>query len=378
MMNEKLLSDLLTQMKKENYSGWDPYDGLESRIFRAVFLNKLRIFRLAWEQAFKKSPINLRKLFLVPKKRNPKAIALVVLGLLNLYAKTKSEKYKKEALELLEWLKSQSSKDFGDIGWGYPFDWQSRLFFAPKGTPNMVCTYFVGFAFLRAYKLFGDKKYLSMAEKAGKFMVDNLYTYSGTGNHFSYTPLDKGIVHNVNVFGAEFLLMLWKENQDTKLKKIAMEALEFTFKKQNKDGSWYYGEEKERKWIDNFHTGYILCSLKNISKIMKTFDQKILERGYNFYTENLFTENMVPKYFHNNLYPVDIHCCAQAIITFLKFRDMDKSAGEKVDSIFDFTMKNLYSENSHFYFQKHRIYTIKIPYMRWSDAWMFYALSELG
>ena len=32
----------------------------------------------------------------------------------------------------------------------------------------------------------------------------------------------------------------------------------------------------------------------------------------------------------------------------------------------------------HFYYQKTKWHTTKIPYIRWSQAWMFYALSLLN
>jgi hypothetical protein len=38
---------------------------------------------------------------------------------------------------------------------------------------------------------------------------------------------------------------------------------------------------------------------------------------------------------------------------------------------------NMQDESGYFYYQKTKWYTNKIPYIRWSQAWMFYALSSL-
>jgi uncharacterized protein YyaL (SSP411 family) len=38
--------------------------------------------------------------------------------------------------------------------------------------------------------------------------------------------------------------------------------------------------------------------------------------------------------------------------------------------------KNLWSGNGYFYFQKNKLFTNKIPYIRWSQAWAFHALTE--
>jgi hypothetical protein len=39
------------------------------------------------------------------------------------------------------------------------------------------------------------------------------------------------------------------------------------------------------------------------------------------------------------------------------------------------TIENLQDRTGFFYFQRHRLYTIKIPYMRWAHQWMLCALS---
>ena len=41
------------------------------------------------------------------------------------------------------------------------------------------------------------------------------------------------------------------------------------------------------------------------------------------------------------------------------------------------SLANLRDARGFFYYQKRRFFTVKIPYMRWSQAWMLYALSLL-
>jgi len=36
----------------------------------------------------------------------------------------------------------------------------------------------------------------------------------------------------------------------------------------------------------------------------------------------------------------------------------------------------MWSKKGYFYYQKHRFYTNKISYMRWSQAWMLLAISR--
>ena len=74
---EESLKKLKTYCEKENFKGWDPYDGLNSKIFQATPIKNWDIARLIWIQGFKRSPINFRKLFLVEKQYNSKGIALL-------------------------------------------------------------------------------------------------------------------------------------------------------------------------------------------------------------------------------------------------------------------------------------------------------------
>jgi hypothetical protein len=48
---------------------------------------------------------------------------------------------------------------------------------------------------------------------------------------------------------------------------------------------------------------------------------------------------------------------------------------ELINRVMKWTIEHMQSSEGYFYFQKNKMYTTKIPYMRWSQAWMFYALS---
>jgi hypothetical protein len=41
------------------------------------------------------------------------------------------------------------------------------------------------------------------------------------------------------------------------------------------------------------------------------------------------------------------------------------------------TIKNLRDKRGFFYYQRRRFYTVRKPYMRWTQAWMLYALARL-
>ena len=78
-------SNLKSYCEAQNFAGWDPYDGLNSKVFRALPFKHWDLARLAWIQGFKRSPINFRKLLLVPKEHNAKGIGLFLTGYCNIY-----------------------------------------------------------------------------------------------------------------------------------------------------------------------------------------------------------------------------------------------------------------------------------------------------
>ena len=79
-------SRLRAYCEAENYMGWDPYDGLNSKVFQAMpLLKKSALCRLAVIQGFKRCPVNLRSLAFVPKERNAKWTGLFLQGYCNLY-----------------------------------------------------------------------------------------------------------------------------------------------------------------------------------------------------------------------------------------------------------------------------------------------------
>jgi hypothetical protein len=145
-------------------------------------------------------------------------------------------------------------------------------------------------------------------------------------------------------------------------------------KYQRDDGSWYYAETDFQQWIDSFHTGFNLQSISYFFEEGFADEFKAaFERGVEFYRNNFFLEDGTPKYYHNKLYPIDIHAPAQAVVFFSEREDTHTDLTKK---IVQWMVNNLWSEKGFFYFQKKKLHTNKIPYVRWGQAWAFHALTE--
>jgi hypothetical protein len=102
-----------------------------------------------------------------------------------------------------------------------------------------------------------------------------------------------------------------------------------------------------------------------------------LERGYRYWKSNFFLAEGWPKYYHDDPYPADAHAAASAIVTFLECRELDRDASKLAQRVASWTIQNLRDSRGFFYYQRRRFYTVRKPYMRWTQAWMLYALARL-
>jgi rhamnogalacturonyl hydrolase YesR len=370
---------LLAYCQARNWSGYDPYDALNSRLFKALpFLNS-RLPRLALTQALKRSPINLRPLLLISGTQNPKGLALFlqsVMRLSKLQLITDDNEIITSLAQAIESLRSPNSSFWC---WGYSFPWQSRTQLVPAGTPNLVCTLFVAEALLDLYESTENERYLQMAVGAAEFIVQQLYWTDGTICSFAYPFLSSRTpIHNANLLAAAFLCRISEITGEEKYLVPALKAARYSVSRQANDGSWVYGESNKYGWVDNFHTGYNLCALRNIAAHLETTEfEKSLHSGFEFYHTQFFREDGAPKYFHNRLYPIDVHCVAQSIITLLELKDLHPDNVHLARKVFTWALANLHDNEGYFYHQKLPVGTVEIPYMRWGQAWMLLASSLL-
>jgi len=360
------------------FKGYDPYDGLNSKLFQSVpFFKHNRLSRLVWIQFFKRSPLNLRKIVGIKHDYNPKALGLFLSAYCELYKHDQLPEYLHKIDFFINKIKELQSPGYSGSCWGYNFDWESRAFFQPKFTPTIVATSFIANSLLDAYELTGNNECLKMARSSCDFIMKDLNRTSGENGDFafSYSPLDNSVVFNASLLGARLLSRVYAITKEEQLIKTAKPVLDYCCSYQKPDGSWSYGTLPFHQWIDNFHTGY---NLECISDYMKySGDQSYqvhLKKGFEYYIKTFFTPEGISKYYNNSIYPIDIHAPTQLVITLKKLNKLDEYRS-MVDTVMGWTIKNMQSDKGYFYYQINKYITSRIPYMRWSQAWMFLSMS---
>jgi len=218
---------------------------------------------------------------------------------------------------------------------------------------------------------------LNSAISASKFVLNDLNrTFDKDGDFtFSYSPLDKTQVYNAGLLGAKLLSLVYIYTKDRVLIENAKKVVSYVCKKQHKDGSWAYGTLPFHQWVDSFHTGYNLECIAIYQMVSEDVSfTKNIDEGLNYYLETFFTKDGVSKYYNNKTYPIDIHAPAQLIVTLKKLNELIDNK-DLADKVLYWTMENMQSDKGYFYYQKNKIVTSKIPYIRWAQSWMFYAYS---
>ena len=380
------LDKLRAYIEQEDFRGYDPYDALNSPLLKSLAFNK-KYLRIAYIQLLKRLPLDLRPLLGIKKDYNPKGLGLFLWGYAKLYKfenkkigkkEIENEKIKKGYLGkinlIMDLLENLKSKGYSGNCWGYNFDWQSRAFYVPRYTPTVVNSSFIGHALIDTYLYTGNKKALEMAISIKDFILNDLNRKEEDGTVcFSYTPIDSTAIHNANLLGASLLIRLYKYVKDSTLKDTALSSLAYSMKHQRDDGSWYYAETDYQKWIDSFHTGFNLQSI--LYFLEEGFGKEYKEafdKGVKFYSDNFFLEDGTPKYYHDRIYPIDIHSPAQAVVFFSMLGNQYNNLTEK---IVKWMIDNMQDEKGFFYFQKKNNIINKIPYIRWSQAWAFHAMT---
>ena len=369
---------LLQYCRSRNWAGHDPYDALNSELFKAIPILNSRLPRLVMTQLLKRSPVDVRGLLRVPPTQNAKALGLFLQACLKL-DRVGLLKDAKLIPDLINKILESRSTGIDYWAWGYSFPWQGRTMIVPRGAANLVCTTFVATALLDAYDETADARCLEAAASAADYIVNELFWSEGEICSLSY-PLktSRSLVHNANFLAAAFLCRVSKLTGERRYLEPAFAVARYSVSKQAPDGSWLYGEWPTQQWIDNFHTGYNLAGLRDIGRYANTGEfEDSLRRGFRFYREHFVRSDGAPKYFHDRVYPIDVHCLSQSIITLTEFRDLHPPSIELARKVYAWGAANMRDKEGFFYYRVLPWCKIRTSYMRWGQAWMLLSLSTL-
>lgn len=376
---EEILTGLSSWVEDRGFSGWDPYDALLSPF---PFHLGGRWAEVAAIQFFKRSPLNLRSLFLIPRQANPKALGLF----LEAYAKrwNQGEKQAQEICEkLFEGIVLLKSRGYSGACWGYNFPWSGPAKRLPAYYPSTVVTAIVARGLYHYYRVSGNIAAKDLLLSIPDFLLSDLeISEKAEGICFSYTPAQRDVCYNASLFAAETLALCDRLSKTEVYKKQVLAAVEYVLAQQKVEGVWMYSQNPltgdERSQID-FHQGYILDSIFHIKQCYAIREERwdeAIKKGAEYYFKKQFSPDGRSLRRLPRKWPADIHAQAQGIITFSLLGNIDPCFRPFAKTIAEWTIRNMYDRKGCFYYQKYPFLTIKTPYMRWAQAWMMKALVD--
>src|ERR1039457_2311333 len=125
-------------VEEQEYTGYEPFDGLSSWA-RPLAFGNLFGERLLM-QVIRQCPVNLRPLLGVTPKESTKGRGYMARGYLAMYRATAEQGYLDRAIQCLEWLDRHNVSRFEHPSWSNHFDFVSRGGSYTKNDPIIVWT----------------------------------------------------------------------------------------------------------------------------------------------------------------------------------------------------------------------------------------------
>jgi poly-beta-1,6-N-acetyl-D-glucosamine synthase len=362
-------------------SGWvgtDPYDGLNATRFDGPF-RRTATGRRILTQLVKRSPLDLRPLFGIPPTRNATTVAWAVSA----YARGSflpAEVQRARLDESVRTLLAMRLPDWDLPCWSYPFQMQTRVLNYPRTSPNSIATAFAALALIDAYEVTGEQHLLEIARDVGRWFVREVpQTEDPPGARFGYLVGDSSPIHNSNTHVCAVLARLVQHGVgEPEYPEMIRAGLTWTLERQRPDGSWPYGERDDLEWVDGFHTGYVLDSLRFCADSgVDPRAEAAWERGLEYWRRNLFEADGTAKYYNDNAYPLDTQSAAQGIQTLAIAAERHPDCLDQAWLVLDWALANMRRRDGLFYFQRRRHWTNRLAHIRWSETCMFLALTHL-
>jgi hypothetical protein len=358
---------------------------------------------------------SLRRLFHHPI-RFPIADAHYTMGFAFLYEATGDSAHLRRTIHFLDELKKSRSLGFEEYCWGYPFDWVTRNGILKAGTPLITTTPYCYEAFLQVSKLLADhgplttdhglqraedgrgrskdkgcghlssvislpecKRVLeSIAQHGANDIKD--FPVSENASSCSYTPYDEGGVINAAAYRAFLLTSASQVFSNDDYWKIAERNLNFVLENQNADGSWFYAVDGVRDFVDHYHTCFVMKALAKIHALTgHEATLEALEKGVEYYLNNLFADDRLPKPFAKaprlTVYKRELYDCAECINLCLLLRDRFPQLQTTLDTVVPGILNEWVKSDGSFRSRRLHLGWDNVPMHRWGQSQMFRALA---
>lgn len=318
------------------------------------------------------------------RQRLPIADAHYAMGFAFLTQVTGRKEYLAKAQHFLKVLEESRCQQFERYCWGYPFDWVTRTGTIPAGTPLITTTPYAYEAFLQVHQIDGNPKWLEILRSIAEHTAWDIKDFeAGSGaSSCSYTPFDTGGVINASAYRSFLLTSASRLFEEDRYEEIASKNLKFVLNNQRSDGAWPYAVDGVRDFVDHFHTCFVLKALAKIEKLNGSRECRVaIERGVEYYVNNLFDEQGLPKPFSKaprlTVYRHELYDYAECINLGVLLRGRFPVLDQTVESVLQDLMARWRKPDGSFRSRKLLVGWDNVPMHRWAQAQIFRSLCFL-
>ena len=356
------------------------------------WLNYLRshssLFGMAWRQLFRISPVDFRPAFGSNEVRtDPKATILFALAYLELTAagdRTYAARWQESLRRVLE-LQSGKVRHFGVRQNNTLY---MKAYQASEDDVSPLLTAWAGRLFLRAFRYTGDSQYLNYAHAVARYFLDeHPREERPQGIYFYYDPSISDTIFNASGEISSYLVEYGALAGVPEASELGQMGLRYLIANQNTDGSWFYGPTSRFRYIDNFHTAFVLNAVASAADCLYWPElNECLAKGLQYFTKSLFsetTDGLRPIHldrrfrpFNSNLIQaVDLRDVTASVVLFLEVAKKDRQFGSHADRLLHWALKHLRTPQGTYCPEITLLWTNRLPYIEF-QAWMLYCLAR--
>jgi hypothetical protein len=350
--------------------------------YRRPLLGTIAVAPIIFSEAFMPS---VRKFFW-KRQRFPIADAHYAMGFAYLATYLNEEKYYRRALHFLQVLEQTRCSGYEQYCWGYPFNWGTVRGTVWAGTPLITTVPYAYEAFREVHKLDNNDRWRQIMKSIAEHGLRDYrdFATSKRAATCSYDPIDikaEGVV-NASAYRAFMLTQAAVDFSEDSYRKVADRNLCFVLESQNPDGSWYYAIDQKRHFTDHFHTCFVLKALAKIEALTGDPDcTQAIERGIDYYVNNLFDESGSPKPFSLPprliIYRRELYDYAECINLGILLRGRFEKLDKVVDGVLNEVLTVWQRQDGSFRSRRLLLGWDNVPMHRWAQSQLFRSLCLL-
>jgi hypothetical protein len=318
------------------------------------------------------------------KQRFPIADAHYAMGFAFYSQLSNDKKYYERASHFLNILEQTRCSGYEHSCWGYPYDWETKKGTIPSGTPLITTTPYAYEGFLQVYQIDKNPKWREIMRSIAEHAINDIkdFEVSASASTCSYTPYDKGGVVNASAYRAFLLTSASKDCSGEKYWRAAERNLNFVLESQRPDGSWYYSVDGKNDFIDHFHTCFVLKALAKIESLTGHAEcRKAIEKGIEYYVNNLFDSNGLPKPFAKaprlTVYRSELYDYAECINLCVLLKERYPALEKVLENVLNDLLSRWQKPDGSFRSRKLYIGWDNVPMHRWAQSQLFRSLCFL-